>query len=45
MPQRLTPAELVIAIAEVVYGDVPDVSDCLEPDDSESIGLSFHLLP
>ncbi|GDX80670.1 hypothetical protein LBMAG42_24810 [Deltaproteobacteria bacterium] len=45
MPQRLTPAELAVAIAESVYGDVPDVSDSLEPDDSDSLGMSFRLLP
>ncbi len=45
MPQRLTPAELVIALAEVVYGEVPDVTDSLEPDEGDSLGLSFRLLP
>ncbi len=43
MPTKLTVSELAIAIAEALYGAVPDVTDALEVD--EEYPCSFRLLP
>jgi hypothetical protein len=33
MPQRLSIAELVVALAESMYDEVPDVSEALEAEE------------
>jgi hypothetical protein len=43
MPTRLSTSELTLALAEALFGDVPDVTDALEAD--EELSCSFRLLP
>ena len=43
MPTRLSVSELTLALAEAIYGDVPDLTADLEAVEEQS--CSFRLLP